>query len=163
MTTAIKKKPLSYYYWPVGIICFFLVIAAFNSFLAYQAFTKRPQATETSPYEAGQKYDEVLTKLALAKNMNLSSEFELNKTNDSKLSVNYKLPNSLDIKKIESAELDIIRPNNSILNSEITLNKDIEKHALIGSANSSQSGLWILELEIKTNEGTALVRSKHFL
>ncbi|MEZ4752849.1 MAG: FixH family protein [Bdellovibrionota bacterium] len=157
----ISKKPLNYYYWPVGIICFFLVIAGFNSFLAFKAFTKRPQATETSPYEAGQKYDQVLEKLSLAKTLGLQNEFVLAKE-AKKLKINYKLPNSLPMDDIISAKLEVIRPNDSKLNSNIKLIKDTKTHSLYGYTSSTQVGLRVLEMKIQTNKGIALVKAKSF-
>ena len=159
----VNKKPISYYYWPIGIICFFLVIAGFNSFLAYKAFTKRPQATETSPYEAGQIYDQTLAKLALAKTLGLKNIFNLSISKDSKLLITYKFPDSLNIKEVQSAKLSIVRPNNSLLNSEIELSKNLEENILYGYANSTKAGLWLLELKIKLEKGTALVKSSNFV
>lgn len=153
---------LNYYSWPIAIVIFFVLLAAFNVYLAKQAFNNHPDNVTDSPYESGLKYQEIVDQLTLAKSLGLKANIDIGtvQVNGRRLiSVSLHAADPGALTQIKSVLVRAMRPSSASLDVQATLQKkDSSQQNFAGEIQIVTPGYYLLEVSIEMQQGLALLK-----
>ncbi len=159
----------SHYVWPVGIICFFIVLAAFYAFYVIPlALEEGSSSVSDNPYEDANAYQEVIDSEQLASRVGLDKvTIEVtpggeSTANKGTVLIDISMLDPAWRRDIREARLKMAFTRTDAFDFEAELVR-VGSEALKADISLPSPGLWMLELRVEGPDGLALLRRSQMI
>ena len=146
--------------WPVGIVCFFLLIAAVNGYIVFKAFTSNNGLIEDNPYERGIAYQAEINRMQAAESAGWRPEIrfpEIENSPDRYLELH--APDTIPMEKLQ-IRISLKRPNDPRLDIPLQEIRYDKERAAFAKRLRLANGLWLMRVEIDLGKKELLWRER---
>ncbi|MBX7136931.1 MAG: FixH family protein [Oligoflexia bacterium] len=150
-------------HWPLGIVTFFLLLAAFNVYVGWAAYHSRTTYIEDGPYEKGLAYENTIEDLQRAKDSGVQVKYAISPADSAGMrQVSLTLLDAQQ-RPVSGAEveLSVLRLSDGSLDRSAALQAEGDGYR--ATMHLPLSGLWLFRLTIRLDQRSLAFESKQML